>query len=340
MGRIVFTGIASRSIANWVPALHELRSRGHDVRSLLFPHIPDPDSQHLTDLGFEELGTFPIAEHLSRLPPQEATALAMSALALVRKSRPDVLLLTTCHAGPELVLAGVLATEPGRPVVIGCQHGFVQNWDVYWAQFPFDRFLVFGQRFQQVAPPHLASRISVGGLPKLDCIKPMPRDDFERDQRPMLFAAQMIPSDRLKSLLISLPLLTGRPVHIRPHPEHRTAFAGLPEDLRVVDCEEAIESQMDRYSLLLTTGSTTVLEAMAAGMPVVVLPEQRGEHYADAGIVASSMTGSDILVLARAQQTRDGRVRREQFLATATGSAVAGRTEIAAEAIEAPMRSA
>jgi hypothetical protein len=335
MGRILFTGIARRSIDNWLPALRELRDGGHEVRMLLFPHLADPDSSALESLDFDTIGTFPFEEGLSRLPQSSAAELAASALATIRSSEPDVVLLTTCHAGPELALAEALAAESRRPVVMGCQHGFVQNWEAYWDHFHFDRLLVFGSLFRDMAPGHLADRVVVGGLPKLDLIDQAPGPEFDHDARPILFAAQMEPSDELRNFLASLSTRAGRPLHIRPHPEHREAFADIVPDSGMLDVAEPIADQLRRHALLLTTGSTTVLEAMAAGMPVVVLPEQRGDQYAGAGIVAPALDVGTVLDLARAQQTATGRLQIARFLERSTASATGGRARLARRRIEA-----
>jgi hypothetical protein len=159
MAKILFTGTSRRAVQNWLPALDVLRTRGHDVCSLLFPHHPDPDSAALAELNFACVGTLPIIEHLSRLDQNLSIELASRAAHVVRAERPDVLLLTTCHAGPETLLMELLAPDAERPVILGCQHGFVQLWHVYWGNPCFDYLFVFGDLFFDLAPEHLRARL-------------------------------------------------------------------------------------------------------------------------------------------------------------------------------------
>jgi UDP:flavonoid glycosyltransferase YjiC (YdhE family) len=129
----------------------------------------------------------------------------------------------------------------------------------------------------------------------------------------------------------------GRNVLIRPHPEFREAFRELRARLPFTDLGEPINAQLERASLVLTTGSTVVLEALAAEVPVVVLPEQKGDLYKAAGIVAVTMKAPEILDIASRQARPERREELNRFLEAASGSRRADRMSRAADAIEAAL---
>jgi hypothetical protein len=334
MASIVFTAINTRSLANWSPVLRELEGRGHEVRSLLFPHCADPDSAGLEDAAnwCRPAGVFPLRESLWGAAPGTWGSVVAQALEPLRSIGPDAVLMTACHAGPEPELAVAWSGDGRRPVFIGCQHGFVQNWEGYWSNFCFDHLLVFGQTFRQLAPSRVAERVHVAGLAKLDAIVTVPRPAFADDRRPILFAGQRTCTEELTAVLRTLADVTRREILVRPHPEHRDAVraTGMP----LVDHHEPIAAQIDRCSLVVTTGSTVVLEAIAAGAPVAVLPVERGELYADAGVVARGMNAADVLAVVEAQAADVSRARVREFLVRATGAEKGGRVAMGADVIE------
>ena len=334
MSRIVVTAITQRSLANWLPAILELQNRGHRVRTILFPHRPDPDSKSLELCPLTSIGNLPIYEHLSTAQTNTLGALIEGAARLIDSEKPDLLLQTTCHAGPELGLAQRLRSQSVRPLIVGCQHGFVQNWDQYWNKFALDYLLVFGEHFQRLAPPNLKARVLVAGLPKLDLIKPVAAPEFDQDMRPILFAAQTHFSAKIEQLLYRLQAVSGRNVCIRPHPEFRDIFKDLAGKLDFWSVEEPLNGQLQRASLLLTTGSTVALEALVAGLPVVVLPEQGGQAYASAGIVAQTLAPAEIIELASAFGRPETATRRRQYLLNVTGSADRDRVKLCSDRIE------
>ncbi|NDC63172.1 MAG: hypothetical protein EBZ59_04115 [Planctomycetia bacterium] len=305
-------------MGNWLPALYRLRAAGHAVQGLFFPHLPDPDHRGLDGLGLEQRASIPIADSLRRIDPNASRSLAEQGRSILRDDPPDALLLTTCHAGPEAALASVLFATHRRPLLVGCQHGFVQNWDVYWQNFCFDHFLVFGDRFRRQAPPAIRDRVHVAGLPRLE--RPpagRSRSAFFDDRRPILFAAQTKCPPELPPMLQELATLAGREVLVRPHPEFPGLFAG--SGLTPAPANRSLADQLAHVSLLVTTGSTAAIEALAAGCPVVVLPLEGGEHYRDAGIVTAAISASETLAVALGQADPAARRMIESFLADHLG---------------------
>ncbi|MFM8890839.1 MAG: hypothetical protein ACKOTB_04285, partial [Planctomycetia bacterium] len=106
MARIVVTGTSARAVGNWMPAFEELRRLGHRVETLLFPHLPDPDHRGLRSLPLPALAEFPIPASLRRIEWRAVSEIAAAARDLLVRDPPEGLVLTTCHAGPELALAG------------------------------------------------------------------------------------------------------------------------------------------------------------------------------------------------------------------------------------------
>jgi len=318
MARILFTGTSTRAVANWLPAFQRLQGYGHRVESLLFPHTTDPDHQGLYSLAFPRMAVLPIPESLRRISPHTVTHLATQACAEIRRDPPDCVVLTTCHAGPEAHLARMLSGPRPQPVLFGCQHGYVQNWPVYWNKFSYDHFIVFGEAFRAAAPEHLRHRIHAPGLPKLDAIVARSRPPFTDDFRPILFAAQTTCNSGILQMLHALRVTSSREVIVRPHPEFPDLFAsaGVNDGGR----DEPLSSQIDRCSLVVTSGSTTAIESLVAGCPCVVLPLERGDEYHTAGIVTSSTSPEEILSTATRQQTAEGRELVAVFLAATVGA--------------------
>jgi len=243
MASIVFTGINWRSVLNWLPALRLLAARGHLVQSIQFPHLRDPDSQSLANDPFPRIGTFPLEIFGKERGRAISPGLAQAALKKVRKARPDVLILTCCHGGPELELARALMSRRSRPAIIGCQHGFAQKWNFYWRNFHFDQLFVFGPHFARGAPQEFRDKVTVAGFGKLDGIETAERPLFSQDRRPILFAAQRLaPPPGKIDLLCSLQRESGRRVLVRHHPQHRHLFKNLPEALRLANIEHGLDA--------------------------------------------------------------------------------------------------
>jgi hypothetical protein len=317
VARIVVTGTSLRAFNNWEPAFRCLTHRGHRIETLFFPNLTDPDHAGLKNVSFPQLSEIPIPHSLRGIEASLVAHQARTAAGVLARDLPDGLVLTTCHAGPEPALARLLQHAQPRPVVIGCQHGVVQNWHSYWNDFQMDHLLVFGDQFARRAPESLRSRIHSVGLPKLDAITGSSRLPFSYDHRPILFAAQTSQPDRMLGILHDLQQISGRDLHVRPHPEFPTLFTD--SGFTVVDNQELLLRQLENCSLVVTSGSTTVLEALVARCPCVVLPLERGDEYTAAGIVATTGEAEEILAIASRQQTPPGRALLSEFLEDTVG---------------------
>lgn len=334
MARILFSASFGRAATNWLAAFTELQRRGHDVRALLFPVVPDPDHVSLDSLGFPTILRVSVPERLRTISADASRRIAGAAAGAVNAFDPELLVATACHAGPELGLLELLAGLDRRPVTAGCQHGFVQRWDSYWRRFAFDHLLVFGNAFRRLAPEPLIHRVRVAALPKLDAITRTTRPPLPLDRRPILFAAQTEFPQELSVVLRELGSTMGRDVRIRPHPAYPISDGILNSRLQVGDLALPLPDELESVSLVVTTGSTVVLEAMAAGCPVVTLPIQDGNMYAAAGIVSLAITTAAIFEVAERQQNSDFQARINGFLTDTTGAVEGRRAAVAADAIE------
>jgi len=334
LARILFTASFGRSARNWVAAFEMLRARGHDVAALIFPVLPDPDHRGLDALGFPLVARVPVSERPRNMSGADLRGIAATVSSAVEIFAPDLVVATACHVGPELDLLELLAGTNLDVVTAGCQHGFVQLWNAYWNRFAFDHLLVFGDAFRRLAPPELVARVRVAGLPKLDAVPRIVRPSLATDRRPVVFAAQTEFPETLASTLARLGPQTGREVVIRPHPAYPLPSGALGTGLRVIDPSIPLADHLADASLLITTGSTVVLEALVAGCPVVALPLQGGDQYTSADIVASTISTVAILEVAARYEDPGFQAGLLRFLADTTGSAERVRTPLAADTIE------
>jgi len=279
---ILVTSFAHRSFANWEPMLRRLSDRGHDINTAFFPRVSDPDHIGLSGVGFNNIGTWEIDNHFELVNVAEALVLAQIGN-WITWAKPDLIWLCTFHGGPEgNIYKRVMELNlPARPIIVGLQHGMAQDWAVF--ERCTDRFDVlgtFGQMFIEQCSPEFRQRMVVMGLPKLDQIAHNSR--YGSPISRILFAAQQEPSVNEAHLLLSgLAARLGATVLIRPHPEHRAAFLPLSPRFFVTSPDIPLENILNSVDAMVTTGSTAALEGLVAGLPVAVLPLQRGEAFAE-----------------------------------------------------------
>jgi hypothetical protein len=272
---------------HWLPMFEFAQSQGCDVRAIWFPRVSDPDHMGLEMVDMPALLKAPIGRDFA---PTETSSDQLYARVhdQIGAFSPDVILSCTPHVGPEASLLDITPLGPRRPCIVGLQHGFVQPWDYLEGLWPFDFFAVFGPIFKRVMPSR-EGRVICASYPKADEIRPRSRGGGHR----VLFAAQGTPTpDRLRLLLRELER-TGYQPTVRPHPELRDAFSGLREEFEFRD-DGVFHEIIHDFDLVVTTGSSTVIECLVAEVPVVVLPLQGGEQFAEFGITARSLDADGI----------------------------------------------
>ena len=317
---IVFCSFTYRCLMNYAPLLHEIERQGGTVELVLFPRLCDPDHRGLDDVPFSVRSRYPIG--------REGELLAGNIQAIVDDIRsPDALLLGTCNLGPEREIGGMT----GARHVVGLQHGFYQDWEDYERNPSIPTLGVFGRKFgDAVRKPTV-----VLGLPKLDLVPHV----GPNERGVIVYAGQYSNyPDALKATLTDLQAMSGRNVVVRPHPEGRAHLDMLREDFEFLDPEEPLVACMQRAAFMVTTGSTVVLEALVADVPIVVIPDCHGRLYEPAGIVADAISAD--AVMAVLDTMNDRLTSKMQFLRDYTGSACRDRTTRAYSAlsnlIEAP----
>lgn len=326
---IVVAAITRRVVDVWMPMLEALQARGARIETLLFPREADPDHRGLDDLPFEV--------RLSAPPPIDDTSLpilddlpALAALnARLRRSfteRPaDAILCCTANITPENQLRTALADLPDRPLIVGLQHGFVQWWPSYTRRFDYDLFGVMGPAFRAHFPPEQRERVLALGMTELAGLTP---DEASGDH--LLFAAQQEPGPEVVGpLLRALSEHLGLRPLVRRHPEHRQAFAALETDFAFSEAG-TIEEDLKRSPVMISTGSTSVLKALAMGRRVIVLPQQGGDLFAPLGVVADDPTLDSALRVLERQAEPGFADARDRFLDAHCGSRDRNAPDLAA----------
>ncbi|WP_156677819.1 hypothetical protein [Sphingomonas profundi] len=298
---------------NYHPLLRRIENDGGEVSLVTFPRLCDPDHRGLYDTSFAVRSSYPI---------DRSGALIGGTLDQIAGDigSPDILMLGTCNLGPERVIGGMT----GAGIVIGLQHGFYQDWEDYEHNPALPTIGIFGSGFAaRVAKPRV-----VLGLPKLDLVPRLERNP----DGDILYAGQYSNHhEQLRTCLADLQRSSGKRVVVRPHPEGREHLDMLRPDFEFLDPEQPLADAMGRAALLLTTGSTVVLEAMVADVPVVVLPDCHGLLYEPAGIVAREIGAAAVTDVWNAAPGREFSTR--QFLRDYSGSDANDRTDRAYAAL-------
>lgn len=292
--RVIITSFTARCLENWLPLAEEIRRQGGKCDYALFPRVSDPNHRGLMALHDHVLLKEPIDGEFNFIQRQEDDVL--SELASLARGY-DAVLMASCVAGPELRLKAVLDRVSPGTLAMGLQHGFYQLWERYEAHRAcFDLFGVFGEAFLERFSPEFKECVVALGLPKLDRIQ----HSVRQDPRAVLFALQsLVPVETVSTIAAGLSD-QGFRVVLRPHPEHTQIYEALRGGgLEFSNVDEPIGQVLSRVGYVVTSGSTVALEALAAQVPTIVVPEQEGEAYSQFGIVANSSTASDIIALAR-----------------------------------------
>jgi hypothetical protein len=272
---------------HWLPMFHFARSEGCDVRAIWFPRISDPDHAGLDQADIPVLLRVPIDRDFA--PVGMGTDQMRHAFHdAIDHFDPDVILACTPHVGPEASLLDIAPLGPRRPCIIGLQHGFVQPWDYLERLWPFDYFAVFGPFFMG-AMPSKRDRMICAPYPKADEI----RGSGLRTGNRVLFAAQETPSPAELRLLLKALENGGYQASVRSHPELRDVFASLEPEFEFRD-EGKFHEVVKDFDLLITAGSSTVIESLLANVLVVVLPLQGGDQFSQFGIVAHDITVNSV----------------------------------------------
>lgn len=287
---IVATGFTTRTMRTWLPLLDIFCHQGGRVSTILFPNADDPDSAGLAHLPYDNVLTAPMDGFRFR---DDEHKVFREVETWCRLNAPDLILCTTIHMGPETRLIEQLRDLPRRPKIVGLQHGVFQDWEFYnQRQDCYDYLGLFGDYYLRFLQDDACKKALVLGIPKLDRLS---FNGWRMGQRKILFCAQFIKD---KALLIStLKALEERMealVIVRPHPELHAQCQGLSDHFEISSPENDLYDDFKRVDSVITTGSTTVIEGLFAGLRVAVLPIYCEDIYRHMDIVAAEMSAQAI----------------------------------------------
>lgn len=322
--RVLVTAFCHRIYDNWAPALELCLADGDEVLLASFPRVSDPDSAALSDLAHPRVVEAQIDENFQLIGTNDA-ALDLWLREAIAGAKPDLIWASGFHVGPESRLMQIVNDLPDRPLVVALQHGMLQNWQTFslWLD-RFDVFGSFGTYFLGQAQADLVRMMQPLSLPKLDRVRR--RQPGEARRGKLMYAAQGIDDpEALALFLCDLEVRTGMDVVVRGHPELRRGLNVLAERFAISPQSHPAYLALESVDALVSTGSTVVLEALAAGIPAATIPAAFGEVYADAGLLAEATSGEAVAHLLAENATAQGRDRCDGFLEAVTGGVVGGR---------------
>ncbi len=320
--RFAVCSFTNRSLRHWLPFFESLARDVGEVVLCSFPRSTDPDRIDACVFPFEvaysraiDRQLRPIDISLSHFWDEFASA--------VRRAKPTHVFCCTAHAGPERYLRGNLWRRGLFPKVIGLQHGFHQWWEGYNLHWDFDYFGTFGDRYLRYFNDENKDKLLPLGLPALDLV---PECSSAAPGAPILFAAQSEPDIlQMATFLTELGDRRNQEILVRPHPELLHAFEPLRGKFQFAE-EGTLDAWLHRISMMISTGSTAVLHALAANKITLVLPVQSGPLYSELGIVLDDISTDSAEKVIAAQEAGNFGIRRAEFLISATGSDKSTRT--------------
>ena len=292
--RILACTFNFRNINNFATVLDLAISRGAAVELLLFPHLNDPSHHLLSSLRYQVGTTRPIGGDAGFVEFEELVTIVGESIARFRPNlivSDDMAFAHTRHILPAVV-AYCHDHRIVRPPVVVTQHGLCLNWLNYTRLWRCDYFLSFGDKHRRQFPRPMQWHTFPVGLPKLDRLRDMPTSD----EGYVLYIAQDTPRPEIVALALrEFHECTGLPIKIKPHPEWVNAIH-LPDgsDFSEIPVDDDIVPHIARSHGVITSGSTSGLEALLLDKPLVCLPSKSSSAYADSPFLCSGFRGSAI----------------------------------------------
>lgn len=332
---VAVVAINNRNLEHWMPLIDRLNALGHRTSFIFFPNTLDDDHKELLRSPLRPIYSRLLGEGkrpVDRSPAQ----LKNDVLEVVSEAAVDAVLITS-HNGPGKLFKSFFEGVETRPVMIGCQQGVHQPWSAYAAQFTYDYFFVWGDRYRQLFPAvELRSRIITSGLPKLDLYEGV---DFSGSPKILFFAKAPSAEDAaIARLLEGAERTFGARVVIKPHPRFVDAFASFSDRFEIVAPNADLKALFAGARLVLTPGSTTFAEALVLGIPAVLLPGERSRPYAEFELTLSELALESLVQIVGSDLERYpwGHVRR--ILPEYVVDAGRGQTDRAYGALESVCR--
>ena len=317
--KVLVIGFNFRNIDNFSPVLDKVIKNGGDVKLIVFPYLADPSYKKIQEFKHQKIIERPIS-CLS-----EASMCFKELFLILNNSfhsyLPDVIFIDDIRAYPSSsvlkalkqaffcknIKAALKRNEfKKRPPVIVFQHGLFQEWDNYNKNFACDYLFTYGDEHRAKIKPKYRNRVFSSGLPKLDRLKEIKTEDHNY----ILFIAQNDPEGKhLKQGLENLSTKTGKPVLIKPHPQHKYYYSGIQsENVRFIEEETNILGLIAKSSFVITTGSTSGIEALLLNKKLVVLPSLNSSAYDKELFVTNDYTADEMLRVLNEQDYKNDKI--------------------------------
>lgn len=294
--KILVVSITYRTLNNIYPAISDLISRGAECQV-----IWAPTSQKIEDQSPANFGLHVGQDFSGIMADKEGKKIFLeNCRSYLLNFQPDLILSDDMTNWPNKIIYSLVRDLPNRPFHLSWQHGLYQPWYAMRKAFDADFFLCYGRVHKFLMGEALAARVLSTGLPKLDSLANRPTSEGGF----ISWFAQPQPAGPEQVNLVSeIAKATGRPVRIRPHPAAPEAFAAIADleerNLQLEDpTTDPIES-LSHCDELLTTHSSTALEAILLGKPTILFPSFGLTSFPGYPCIASDFTAKSYLTAIR-----------------------------------------
>jgi Glycosyl transferase family 8 len=292
--RVLTCGFNFRNVDNFADVLLRIQAAGGQVAAVFYPNVLDPSHARMEQLPFPVLALRPVGH--AALSLEELDALIAKAL---REFGPDVVLVDDMSFYPSDSIWGSVqrfAQANGRaaPPVVVFQHGLFVNWLHYNRKWACDEFFCFGARHRRQFWEQLQPRVFPVGLPKLDRIEALLSSCT--DDGYALYIAQDTPRPEVLELVLNeYQQHSGLPLVIKPHPQWVHDYRiGERDGRRLARVGEDILPLIARARHVISSGSTSGLEALLMGKPFACLPSKSSGGFSDSPFLCPDFRGEKL----------------------------------------------
>lgn len=299
--RVLVSGYTYRTIDSIRPVLDRIVQLGGTVDLMLFPYLTDANAHYLNLLPYPQLLKYPLywftPEHLPF-----ATLVALVART-VDASKPDVVI-SDCiehYPGTHLKQALIEAGFPDIPLVV-TQQDFLHPWKRQNDHFHCDAFFCYGPALKD----HLRTadhqpQVFPVGLPRFERLKQFPT----KDHGYILYLPKAFPRwSEIKPGIETAALQLGLPILVKPHPMYPSLYSHDMDSETTTLAHPDIDTVplIAHASLVVTSGTTSALDVLWLGKPLVVIPSPSSDTFPKDLFVTQDFSSEEILRVFRSYQ--------------------------------------
>ena len=336
--KVLVVGFNFRNIDNFSLVLDKIIENGGDVKLILFPYLADPSYKRMSELKYDRI----IERPLSCLSNASMNfkELVLVVNDSINAYNPDLIIVDDIRSYPSksvlkaLKWSFILKALKGnkflkRPPVIVFQHGLFQLWKEYNKNFACDYLITFGESHKEKIKSKYRDRVFAAGLPKLDKLCNV----ITQDDKYILFIAQNDPPAKfIKKGFVDLSEQLKLPILVKPHPQHIHYYNDLAsENIKILSTDTDIIKLIANSNFVITTGSTSGLEALLLKKCLIVLPSMNSSAYEKELFVTNDYTADEIIRVLN-EQTRKN-VQIEKFLERVIGNSNFKATDLTYEVL-------